>query len=388
MRLSSPADLSLDQLASTDDDAAPQLPVKVAVLVAPATGPSPLVDFASSTVLELRLAALERPASRYTVELHRRLDLLTVDQDGERVEIPDLVTWTGGEVQPRWALAEDRYTTQPGSVPVEAVVSGPGDRSAAAFEPSLSGLAAGPTLELAAFRSLLAAVGADTRRRVESGETPVSAWPLAELGQEADTSWGPVKLLLRSARAEGLALQLFRCAAAAPITVVTAPGHPARYASGASDVAALEQALLALLGARQISGWSAAGSASLADSIIDLTDARQTSTDRRSPSVTRRVTETDVLERLDAEGRRACAVILTTSDLRGITEVVRTLGHQSVWQLRADKIVSGSLLAAAAYALLIAQVGGAAQRNGRTYADRMSGSMVTEVALKGHPEDR
>src|SRR5690606_41888483 len=53
-----------------DDDALPQIPVKVSVLHAPAVRPEPVVAFASDTVMRARLSALERASAEYRSEEH------------------------------------------------------------------------------------------------------------------------------------------------------------------------------------------------------------------------------------------------------------------------------------------------------------------------------
>src|SRR5690606_9340086 len=55
-----------------DDDALPQIPVKVSVLHAPAVRPEPVVAFASDTVMRARLSALERASAEYALAVHRR----------------------------------------------------------------------------------------------------------------------------------------------------------------------------------------------------------------------------------------------------------------------------------------------------------------------------
>lgn len=64
--------------------------------------------------------------------------------------------------------------------------------------------------------------------------------------------------------------------------------------------------------------------------------------------------------------------------LRGLLTVTAPweLGHQAVWSLVAGRDRPGAAFAAGAYGLLIAQAAGAVGRTGRTYADRLVGSVV------------
>jgi uncharacterized RDD family membrane protein YckC len=54
------------------------------------------------------------------------------------------------------------------------------------------------------------------------------------------------------------------------------------------------------------------------------------------------------------------------------------LGHQAVWEFRADNTSSGAVLATGAYAALGWQAWSIARGGGRTYPDRIAGTRVTE----------
>ncbi len=58
------------------------------------------------------------------------------------------------------------------------------------------------------------------------------------------------------------------------------------------------------------------------------------------------------------------------------TAVPWEIGHQAVWLLRDERKVSGGVLAAAAYGLVVAQLIGAGRGAGRTYADRLCRTRV------------
>ena len=63
-------------MAEFSDDKAPQIPLRVGVLSAPACAPEAIVEFGTDTVLGCRLRALERAAAHYALALHTRVDLL------------------------------------------------------------------------------------------------------------------------------------------------------------------------------------------------------------------------------------------------------------------------------------------------------------------------
>lgn len=139
-----------------DDDALPQIPVKTAVLRAPAVRPEPVVAFASDTLLRARLTALERAAAEYALGVHRRCaPLREAAGDATPVHAPRLASWTGTAV-PEWTpvAAQDMADGSALAVDRHAVLAGPWDRGAARYEPDLAGLAAGPTAREAAERAL------------------------------------------------------------------------------------------------------------------------------------------------------------------------------------------------------------------------------------------
>lgn len=54
------------------------------------------------------------------------------------------------------------------------------------------------------------------------------------------------------------------------------------------------------------------------------------------------------------------------------------LGHQAVWEFRADNTTRGAVLAAGAYGAIGWQVWSIARGNGRTYPDRAAGTRVSQ----------
>jgi hypothetical protein len=124
-----------------DDDAVPQIPVKTAVLLAPAATVEPIVTFGVETVLEARLGALEAAAARYALNLHRRCSLLAEPAPAAEAVVPErLESWLGvPAVGARWVAATGLTDRAALGLPRSAVLAGPLDWKAAEFEPELSG---------------------------------------------------------------------------------------------------------------------------------------------------------------------------------------------------------------------------------------------------------
>lgn len=64
------------------------------------------------------------------------------------------------------------------------------------------------------------------------------------------------------------------------------------------------------------------------------------------------------------------------------------LGHQAVWEFRADNTRRGALLAAGAYAAIGWQAVAIARGSGRTYADRAAGTRVRPSRAPVRPRPR
>ncbi|WP_157987816.1 hypothetical protein [Jiangella endophytica] len=314
-----------------DDDAAVQIPVKVAGLVAPAVDPEPVVAFGAQSTLQARLIALETTAARYALHLHRRTGHLPDPAPGaEAVPAERLAGWLGAPVPaPRSVAAADLDGGAALAIERSAVLAGPWDRTAAVFEPALTGLAAAPDAGEARWRALLDAAGALCLTSVARGGLTLHPVPatLAAADPDADRR-GHVAMLLGELAAAGARADLYVAeAGAVPVAVVHVRGGAGRVVAraGASWGDAVRDALLEVLGERQVSGTPlerpAVPHGVEADLAATAPGAAVTDADR----LHREVGTEDVLAALASTGHRAAAVDLTPPDLAGVTTVARVL---------------------------------------------------------------
>ncbi|MEY9212518.1 hypothetical protein NI17_005250 [Thermobifida halotolerans] len=309
-----------------DDDALPQIPVKVSVLHAPAVRPEPIAAFASDTVMRARLTALEAASAEYALGVHRRCALLPgAAGDARSVEARLLETWLGTALpESRPVAARDMADGTALAVEGAAVLAGPWDRDAACFEPALTGLAAAPTAREAAERALRDAAAARVLALAARGRAPLLAVGPDLLDKVLDGA-ERARLAMFAAELDGPggAPELLAVPGAVPVAVVrTARRTLARH--GATWAEAAETALRELAGHRQVAAepGEAPGGAS------DLTGVPAATLDDPSPLRTAGGTE-QVLARLAADGRRAALLDLTPPDLAGVTHVARVLLYRT-----------------------------------------------------------
>ncbi|NEA36003.1 hypothetical protein [Streptomyces sp. SID13031] len=316
-----------------DDDAVPQIPVKTAVLLAPAADAAPLVTFGVETVLEARLAALEAAAVRYALNLHRRCSLLSQPASDAEYVVPErLETWLGvGPARPVATAAVEVGTGVPLAVERAAVLAGPLDWNAAEFEPDLGGLAAAPTVAEATSRALAAAAGAAAVAAVARGELTVVPVPDELIERALDPQqYRRLMILVRELTAAGdrVTFQLGRGVVPVAIVAISNGAGTVRLARAASSwVAAAESALLTAVGERQLAGTPFARADHRLGLDADLGGLRSAGPDAEAADLTSSTTDAQILSRLagaDA-GRRAAAVDLTPPDLVGVTAIVRVL---------------------------------------------------------------
>lgn len=304
------------------DDPAPQLPVKVAVLDAPATGVSPVVAFHVGTVLEARRAALEEAVARYALATARRLATAVPFPVG----VAD-VTRFGHSVVDHPSAGLGRLVTVRDlagraelTVPAEAVLAGPWSVDRATYEPTDDDVVARRSPQRAARAALRAAIAADALRAVEAGESAMH-----EIAEQDLRSWATVAFLLDAARAQGLRLRVFRVVAPVPVVVVVDDASPGRgrSATAATTAAAAEAALSRAVGAVQLAGtpWSVTGSA--AGPAVRTADARRAGgwSSQEDPASSLDA----MLRAVHDRGRRALAADLTPPDLVGTAAVCRVL---------------------------------------------------------------
>ncbi|MFG3257273.1 hypothetical protein [Streptomyces sp. NPDC048172] len=322
-----------------EDDAAVQVPVKVAALVAPALAPEPLVAFGSRSTLQARLTALETMAARYAVGVHRRLGLSAAAQagtedisDAEAVAPERLATWLGAPVTAPVAVpATDLEHGGPLSVERAAVLAGPWDRQAALFEPEPTGLAAAPTEAEARERALVDAAGALTVTALARGEAELREVPRALLATGPDAErQGRLSMLLGELEQDGTKVRTYAAHGPVPVAMVrVGDGHDQVVVrAGVSWSEAAHDALLEILGRRQIAGTPLEtappppGSGSRA---ADLGRLLPRGTAEDGAPLHRRHGSGEVLAALRAGGHRAAVVDLTPPDLRTVTAVSRVL---------------------------------------------------------------
>jgi hypothetical protein len=314
-----------------DDDAVPQIPVKTAVLLAPAADAAPLVTFGVETVLEARLAALEAAAVRYALNLHRRCQLLQEPAADAEYVLPELLeTWLGvGPTRPAPTAATEVGTNKPLAVDRAAVLAGPLDWNAAEFEPDLGGLAAAPTAAEATSRALVAAAGSAAVAAAARGELPVTAVPDDLIAQALDPQQHRRLMILvneLTAAGDRVSFQLARAAVPVAIVAISNGKGTVKLARAASSwVAAAESALLTAVGERQLTGTPFARVDHRLGLDADLTGLR--STGPEAVDLTSSATDDEILASLT--GHRAAVVDLTPPDLVGVTAVARVLLFRS-----------------------------------------------------------
>ncbi|NEE03715.1 hypothetical protein [Phytoactinopolyspora halotolerans] len=314
-----------------DDDTLPQIPVKIARLEAPAVGRHHLVSYGSDTVLEARLAALEDAAVQYATTIQRRCTLLPPAAPGAgHIADHQLEAWLGVPRTDASTVAATAWGDDGRqlAVPRAAVLAGPWDRDAAWFEPTLDGVRAAPTASEAASRALLDAAGAAAIRAIARGEEqlhPVRDHLLAEaLPAERHTL---LTTLVNELADDGSQVGLYLGRGVVPVAVVHLRGgtETVTACAGRSWDEAAEQALLRLVGARQL---AAAG--------VDAPAAEGPVPGLSSAIVGQRATELpagvvdeEILGRLSDRGRHVAVVDLTPPDLDGITHVARALVYRT-----------------------------------------------------------
>ena len=318
-----------------DDDAVPQIPVKTAVLLAPAADEAPLVTFGVETVLEARLAALEAAAVRYALTLHRRCSLLaSPESDAEYVVPARLETWLGvGPARSLPTAAAELVTGAPLAVERAAVLAGPLDWNAAEFEPDLGGLAAAPTATEAASRALVAAAGSAAVAAVARGELAVTPYPTSLIAQALDPQQHRRLMILvneLTAAGDQVAFQLGRGAVPVAIVALSNGSGTVRLAGLLSSwVEAAESALLTAVGERQLAGTPFARVDHRLTLDADLGGLWLDGSGVESAELTSPVNDSDILTALAEAGLRAATVDLTPPDLTGVTAVARVLLFRS-----------------------------------------------------------
>ncbi|ONI68131.1 hypothetical protein BWI15_34385 [Kribbella sp. ALI-6-A] len=316
-----------------DDDAVPQIPVKTAVLLAPAADAAPLVTFGVETVLEARLAALEAASVQYALNLHRRCQLLEKPAADAEYVVPELLeTWLGvGPSRPVPTAATEVGSNRPLAVDRAAVLAGPLDWNAAEFEPDLGGLAAAPTLAEATSRALVAAAGSAAVAAAARGELPVTAVPDELIGQALDPQQHRRLMILvneLTAAGDRVSFQFGRGAVPVAIVAISNGSGTVRLARAASSwVAAAESALLTAVGERQLAGTPFDRADRRLGLDADLTGLRSAGPEAGIADLTRAVTDDELVAGL--AGRRAAVVDLTPPDLAGVTAVARVLLFRS-----------------------------------------------------------
>lgn len=314
-----------------DDDAVPQIPVKTAVLRAPAAAIEPIVTFGVETVLEARLGSLEDAAVRYTLNLHRRFPLLSAPASGAEDVVPgQLETWLGaGPSRPAPVAAYEVTDGTPLAIDRGAVLAGPLDWSAAEFEPDLGGLAAAPTPAAAISRALVAAVGSTAIADVASGELPVVRVPQELIAQALDPQqYRRLMILVNELVAAGDKVDLQLARGAVPIAVVAVSNRVEKQLiarAATSWVAAAEAALLTAVGERQLAGTPFARVDHKLRVDADLGGALVAGPAPEAAELIDTVGDDAILAKLAGTGRRAAAVDLTPPDLAGVTSVARVL---------------------------------------------------------------
>lgn len=310
-----------------DDDAVPQIPVKTAVLLAPAADAAPLVTFGVETVLEARLGALEAAATRYALNLHRRCQLLPAPTADAEYVVPELLeTWLGvGPARSDKVAAAEVGSGQALAVDRAAVLAGPLDWNAAEFEPDLGGLAAAPTTAEAISRALVAAAGSAAVAAVARGELPVSTVADDLIAQALDPQQHRRLMILvneLTAAGDRVSFQLGQGTVPVAVVAISNGSGTVRRASAASSwVAAAEKVLLAAVGERQLTGTPFARADHRLGVDADLTGLR--TNDAEPADLTRTTTDDEILAALTAH--RAAVVDLTPPDLAGVTAVARVL---------------------------------------------------------------
>lgn len=338
-----------------EDDAAPQLPVKVAVLAARALGSHPVVAASTDTVLAARVAAFERALGEHALHAARREALPGGSDAGHAVpDAGDLATAlapgarTGVEPVRE---ARDLLTGETVTVPAAAVLAGPWARERTEFWPTADGVACRRTPEEAVAAGLVDALTAEVARDVEAGSTPLGE----VLEEELVTAWGAsadqLTTLLGNARTLGLRVRLFRVEGPVPVAAVLddADPEPRGLLVGAVTFrAAVEEALTRLVataqlratpwaqacaergpwfttsGARCVAGTAGDGHPSATDPAAAAKAGTPGTAEPAGTDDPQRVVA-PLLAALAAEGRRALAVDLTPPDLRGLTTVHRVL---------------------------------------------------------------
>ncbi|TCM51229.1 hypothetical protein [Kribbella sp. VKM Ac-2568] len=314
-----------------DDDAVPQIPVKTAVLRAPAAATEPIVTFGVETVLEARLASLEDAAIRYTLNLHRRSSLLSAPAPGaEDVVSEQVETWLGaGPSRPAPVAAYEVTSWTSLAIDRAAVLAGPLDWNAAEFEPDLGGLAAAPTPPAAISRALVAAVGSTAIAEVASGELPVVRVPQELIAQALDPQqYRRLMILFNELVAAGDKVDFQLARGAVPVAVVAISNGVERQLiarAATSWVAAAEAALLTAVGERQLAGTPYARVDHKLRVDADLGGALVAGPAPEAAELTDTVADDAILAKLAATGRRAATVDLSPPDLTGVTSVARVL---------------------------------------------------------------
>lgn len=293
------------------DDPAPQIPVRVGVLHAPACTANPVIEFGTDTVLGCRLRALERAAGEYALAVHARSALL-----------PAPAPATGDPRHPgRLVAAHDAFTDAPVALPRDAVLASAHARAASRHGSDSRGVRTAPTAEDAGRRAVLDVAGHWSIDRVADGRSPVCRVRTG-LAASADST---VRLLLEAAAAEGLRLTLYAGLDDLPVALLHSAGDADAIACSGSDwVAAAIGGLLQVLGRHQLRSTSWDGLPS-GERTVAVEDVRLAADLADAADLTVHHGHDDVQDLLAGHGSSIALVDLSTPDLTGACAVARAL---------------------------------------------------------------
>lgn len=312
------------------DDDVPQIPVRAAVLDAPAVRTEAFIEFGTDNVLACRLRTLERASAEYALlNRLRRPSLPPAPPGATLLEGAALHGFLGGvDRAPGLLLAHDAEGLTY-AVDVDAVLAHPLSRRNTRFNPTLDGLAAGPTVEAARERATWHAARAVATDDVVFGRTP-----LAEVSKEAAQDHDAVlRSLVVAASAEGLEIELFGALGPIPTAAVNCEREGRRETvvrAGPTWASAVGQCLLHIVGRHQLrtSAWAekdaAIWSADRGAAAV-LTDAAIVTAEPHEVGLGTALDLAGLCSVLASRGLVPLHVDLTTPDLRGATHVSRAL---------------------------------------------------------------
>lgn len=300
-----------------DDDALPQLPIKVGRLTGAPDG-GLIVGTDLRHVLGARTQALSWAAAEAAL-LHAQTYLPISVQKVPDDSTHELVTWLGGPVKSA-EVVEVQSVTDPGDrnlVARAAVLASSKDRSPGAFAADMSGLGVGDDLDGAVVEGLRSAWAHAEAIAVEQGATTLREVRLA-------TDRPGLSLLRCALGEEGTSARLFAPDSAAPLAILWIPGQGAWWTHGESWVDAAERVLMGRVATAQL--------ASVPDSAAALRHIAQP----LSTASLRLGGEADDVDALSspvadlaaavlAAGFAPFFVDLSTPDLRAVVSVARVL---------------------------------------------------------------